>query len=58
VKATVTFDETDKVPVLILTTETLVEDVELSLLTAFEDMRIMLELDASDERIVLDRRGD
>lgn len=57
-KATVTFDETDKVPVLILTTETLVEDVELSLLTAFEDMRIMLELDASDERIVLDRRGD
>lgn len=57
-KATVTFDEADGVPVLILTTETLAEDVELSLLTAFDDMRIMLELDASDERIVLDRRGD
>ena|ERR1035441_7322425 len=55
VKATVTFDEQDKLPVLTLTTESATEDRDLSLLTAFKDVRIMLELDASDEFVCLNR---
>lgn len=54
-KATVTFDEQDKLPVLTLTTESATEDRDLSLLTAFKDVRIMLELDASDEFVCLNR---
>jgi len=55
VKASVTFDEQDKLPVLTLTTENATEDRDLGLLTAFKDVRIMLELDASSEFVCLNR---
>ena len=54
-KASVTFDEQDKLPVLTLTTENATEDRDLGLLTAFKDVRIMLELDASSEFVCLNR---
>ena len=54
-KATVTFDESDNLPVLTLTTETDTEDRDMGLLTAFPDVRIVLELDASHEFVMLNR---
>jgi hypothetical protein len=55
VKAAVTFDEQDNLPVLTLTTESATEDRDLGLLTAFKDVRILLELDASHEFVMLNR---
>lgn len=54
-KVTVTFDESDNLPVLTLTTESDTEDRDMGLLTAFKDVRIMLELDASHEFVILNR---
>jgi len=55
VRASVTFDEQDSVPVLTLTTENATEERDLGLLTAFQDVRIVLELDSSNEFVCLNR---
>jgi len=50
-QATVTFNETENRPVLTLTTQTVQEDKDLSLMAAFDNFRIVIELDDSDELI-------
>lgn len=56
-KAAVTFDEEEQLPVLVLTTEKPDEDRLIALVAAFNDFKIMVQMDAG-ELLVFERNCD